>query len=363
MKKFLITLLICLSGIVFAVPAIQSYIPDQGGEYVYYKDNSFARESYIGILGYDSSNFQLRYYAPATKEFPAEKIVATAISTDVVNGHFDLTGENILIADYANEEDVDIINYLHDLIYEFASRRSKIEDLSPKSKGYVNFEALNNNGLSVSTDYVQFGGNVTIVYDVIIPFFNIKRIDDSKGKPVFECVQIGKISSTEETLFDKYIPVPEIAKVKINSIKQKKAKEETYQYLGRNIKLDTSWEKKTDYMYIQNDDAIFTFATYEVPSSITDETYILYTLVRNLLESKDNNYIDFKKCDVVFSNMGANIYFDTLSAPTKNVFYTAKYLTLTSINTYDYLSFAAKKAVYLQKRSYYDKAIKNNRIN
>ncbi len=352
----------CLTGIAFAVPGIQSYIPDQAGEFVYYKDNSFARESYIGILAYDAKNYQIRYYAPSTSANPAEKIVATAISTDVVDGHFDLTGENILICDYASEEDVDIINYIHDLIYEFASRRSKLDSLTPKSEGYVNFDSLKVNGLSVSADYPQFGGNVTIVYDVMIPFFNVKRIEDSKGKPVFECVQLGKISSAEETLFDKYTSVPEIAKVKVNSVKQKKAKDTEYSFNERKITLDANWEKKLDYMYVQNDDAILSFASYVVPAEVTDENYVIYTLIRNLLESKDNNYIDFNKCDVVFGSDSIRIYFDTFSAPTKNVFYTVKHLTPTSKNNYDYLSFAAKKAIYLQKRSYYDKVIKNNSL-
>jgi len=363
MKKFLITLLICLSGLAFAVPGIQSYIPDQAGEFVYYKDNSFSRESYIGILAYDANNYQIRYYAPATTTNPVEKIVATAVSTDVVNGHFDLTGENILIADYANEDDIDIINYLHDILYEFASRRNKLDDLTPNSKGYVNYNSLNANGLSVSSDYAQFGGNVTIVYDVMIPFFNIKKIIDAKGKAVFECVQLGKISSIDETLFDKYTPVPESARVKVNSLKQKKSKENTYDFNGRKVVLDSSWEKKLDYLYVQNDDAIISLASYVVPSEIKDEAYVLYTLIRNLLESKDDNYIDFNACDVIFENGKVRIYFDTYSAQTKNVFYTAKYLTKTAENTYDYLSFAAKKANYLQKRNYYDKVIKANSIN
>jgi len=362
MKKFLLSLLICLIGIAFAVPGIQSYIPDQAGEYVYYKDNSFARESYIGILSYSDKEYQVRYYAPATAANPAEKIVATLISTDVVDGHFDLTGENIIIADYANTEDVDIINYLHDLIYEFASRRSKMGNITPKSEGYVNFDSLKSNGLSIPTDYSQFGGNVNIVYDVIVPFFNIKRIEDPKGKAIFECVQLGKINSVEETTFDKYTSVPEIAKVKVNSLKQKKNKEVTYTFNDRKLTLDSTWEKKLDYMYCQNDDAIISLASYVVPNNISDESYVLYTLVRNLLESKDGNYIDFTKCDVIYTKNGVHIYYDTLSAPTKNVFYTGKYLTKTAENTYDYFSFAAKKAVYLQKRSYYDKVIKTNSL-
>lgn len=361
MKKLLLSLLLInFSLLAFAVPSVDNYIPDQAGEYVYYKDNTFSRESYIGILSYDSNTYQLKYFAPSTKSNPAEKNVVTLISTDLVDNHFDITGEKILVADYANQEDVDIINYLHDIMYEFASRRSKIGKITPDMKNYVNYDSLNANGVLVSADYAQFGGDVNIIYDVMIPFFNVKRIEDSKGKVLFECVQLGKINSADETLFDHYTTVPEIRKVKVNSLKQKKAKSVDYTYNDRKITLDTSWEKKLEYLFVQNDDAIISLASYVVPPTVTDEYYVLYTLARNLLESKDNNYIDFSKCEIIFADNDMKIFYDTYSCDTKNVFYTAKYITKINDNTYDYLSFAAKKANYLQKRSYFDKLIKNN---
>ena len=62
MKKIFLsitTFLLALS--LFALPGITSKINDQSGQFVYYKDSSFARESYFGILIYDEGTYGVRY--------------------------------------------------------------------------------------------------------------------------------------------------------------------------------------------------------------------------------------------------------------------------------------------------------------
>lgn len=356
-KLFIILFSIILSSTLFAMPGFSSYIEDQAGEFVYYRDYSFENESYVGILEYDSKSFQLRYYSPATK-IAQKKIVATLVTVDVVNGHFDLTGEKILIADYNNPDDVDIINYLHDLIYEFALRRCKHFEISPTTKGYVNFDTLKTNGLIENTNYPQFGGNVNIIYDCIIPFFNIKRIEDPKGKILFECVELGKIKTAEETLFDAYQKIPPKIKVKTNSKKIKAAPEE-FIINNQRVVLDTTWEKKLDYMYIQNEDAIITLMTYNVPKERKDEYYYQYFLIRSFLECKDDNFVDYTTADVIFTGKGFKLYSDTYTPNVGKVYYTAKFITSNKNNDYDYLSFAATRGAYQIKQSYYDKILRS----
>ena len=73
---------------VFALPGVDSYLPDTSGEYVYYKDNTFARESYIGFLFYDESAYSARYYAPAnTEKMLPEKDVAILLSVNPNSGY------------------------------------------------------------------------------------------------------------------------------------------------------------------------------------------------------------------------------------------------------------------------------------
>ena len=63
MKKTVLSIFAVLSMAVmslFAVPGFESYLPDASGQYVYYRDYSFTRESYIGILTYDEATYQVR---------------------------------------------------------------------------------------------------------------------------------------------------------------------------------------------------------------------------------------------------------------------------------------------------------------
>ena len=60
MKKILLFILtsIILNITVAALPGTTQFIPDSAGEYVYYRDTSFTRESYIGLLMYDKGTYQ-----------------------------------------------------------------------------------------------------------------------------------------------------------------------------------------------------------------------------------------------------------------------------------------------------------------
>lgn len=358
MKKLLTILFsFIFTASLFAMPGFSSFIQDQAGEFVYYRDHSFERESYIGFLEYDSNTYQLRYFAPQTKNLP-EKTVATLVTLDLIKNHIDFTGEKIILADYNNPEDVDIINYLHDLIYEFSKRRNQFLEINPANDEYVNFDTMKTNGLYQNDYYAQFGGDITIVYDVIIPFFNIKRIENTKGEALFECVELGKIKNAEETIFDNYKPFPPKIKIKQNSKKVKGVKPVDFEINNQKVVVDSSWEEKLDYMWVQGEDAILTLMTYNTNNN-NDPYYIQYFLIRSFLECKDNNFIDYTTCDVIFTDKGFKLYSDTYAPNTKKVYYTVKYITLNKEKNYDYLSFAATRGAYQIKQTYYDKILKS----
>lgn len=357
MKKFLMTLLILnLAFLSFALPGFKSFIPDNAGEYVYYRDYSFSRESYIGIVCYDNTSYQIRYFAPKNRN-DSEKIVAALFTVDPAKNHFEMTGENIIEADYTSTEDIDIVNYLHDILYEFSSRRERLGELTPAYEGYKNYVSIEENGVSISSDFPQFGGDVNIIYDVMIPFFNLKRIEDNKGKVIFDCVEIGLISSTEDTLFDSFVPVPDSGNVKVNSLKVRKTPDKTAKLANQTITLDESWKQSMENMWTQSDDAIVTLA--KINAAAPKDDYVNYSLIRMLLESKDGYHINLNKSDVVFGGNQIRIYSDSYIMNSGKVYYGIKYLTLNNSKTYDYISFATTKANYLMKRSYYDKIMKS----
>ena len=176
MKKLILSIItsIIITTAAFALPGFTSFIPDTAGEYVYYRDTSFTRESYIGILGYDDSTIQIRYFAPQddTAMLPAKEI-AILVTVDPKADFWNMTGEKIISTILPDTDDTDIVNYLHDLLYEFSARR--ISQVAVESGKEI-----------VDQDYAQFGGKVALTFDARIPLFNIRTITDEKGNKILD---------------------------------------------------------------------------------------------------------------------------------------------------------------------------------
>lgn len=63
MRKFFkmfiaIQIFLFVANSLFALPAVSRQIEDASGEYVFYRDYSFTRESYIGFLFYDEATYE-----------------------------------------------------------------------------------------------------------------------------------------------------------------------------------------------------------------------------------------------------------------------------------------------------------------
>ena len=63
--------------------------------------------------------------------------------------------------------------------------------------------------------------------------------------------------------------------------------------------------------------------------------------------------------DVIFDKECIRIYSENYLQKSSKIYYGIKYLTQNADNNYDFISFVATKANYLQKRSYYDKIMKS----
>ena len=107
-----------------ALPGFSPSISDVPGEFVYYQDKTFERESYIGFLMYDEKTYAVRYYAPSDPKTSAPEMnVRVYVTLDPDAGHIELTGEKIISA--RTPDDGEIINYIHDMLYELNARRIK----------------------------------------------------------------------------------------------------------------------------------------------------------------------------------------------------------------------------------------------
>src|SRR5574344_1707193 len=114
-----------VTATVYALPAVTSFVPDTSGEYVYYRDNSFKRPSYIGFIYYDDATYAVRYYAPAVADQALiEKDITLYLSVNKNNEHLEFTGETM--KGVTSADDTEIVNYMHDLFYELTARRQKV---------------------------------------------------------------------------------------------------------------------------------------------------------------------------------------------------------------------------------------------
>ena len=98
-KKCLTAAVMIAAGTLgFSLPGVVSPIPDTSGEYVFYEDKTFNRESIVGFLYYREASYAIRYYAPAT-ESEKEKDITLYISVNPDNPVLELTGETFRGAD------------------------------------------------------------------------------------------------------------------------------------------------------------------------------------------------------------------------------------------------------------------------
>lgn len=204
MKKSLISVfLIILTTFCFAVPGIKDSFATSSGEYVYYRDYTFPTETYIGFLEYSDGTIAIRYYAKNPKTGLND--ISLYISLNSESDFIDMTGEKII--GNVTMEDTETLNYMHDLLYEFAGRRKKLnnEDFSSTVK--------------INQDYVQFGGDVTMLYDGYIPLFQLNKILDKDGNVAFEAVTFGKLKDSSDTSFSDFLGFANLPK---SNVKDKK---------------------------------------------------------------------------------------------------------------------------------------------
>lgn len=347
MKKLFSTFLVSLFfWCAFAIPGATQYIPDVSGDYVYYKDNSFNRESYIGLLHYDESTYKIRYYAPKdnNSKLP-EKELGILISINKDSVYWNMNGEYIINQIDPNSQDVDLVNYLHDFLYEFSARRNKIQDV----------EKMN---LSSEQEYPQFGGAVTIMFDAIVPIFNIRDIISQNGEKVLECVCIGRLTSSDDEGFDSFTGFKE--KITDNSfgnkIKGKKSNKVSFE--GKSITIDENWTQNLENFWTLGDDALLTLVF--VPDASKDDNQNKLLLLRRLLSSTYTSYIHLPSAKMNLSKeTKISIYTESYDAAENTYIITNKLLNKRKTGGYDYASLAVYENTYAKNQSYFNKILKS----
>lgn len=360
-KLFLSFLILQFSFLIFAMPGFKSYIPDVSGEFVYYKDNTFVRESYIGILMYDESSFQVRYYAPEVKSQKlAEMDISILISIDPTSDYWNMTGERLMTPINNTEEEIDVLNYLHDILYEFSSRRNKVSNITPENPYYSTSRNFYSNGISIRQDYPQFGGSVYINFDPIIPFFNIKTISDLSGKILMQCVLSGKIESSQDKGFSDFKGFGN-GKFSTKLEKQnKKAAPENITSDNLYVTLDSDWTEPIEgYTAIHafGDEAVLFLLVTENYSN--EPLYALMTLLRTEIQSTQASYIDLADFEykLDLTECKVKIIKKTIDVNKNKYISFGIYSKQKESNNFDVFYLSTTMHAYTVRKSYYDKII------
>ena len=350
MKKLILSILtsILLTAAAIALPGFTSFIPDSAGEYVYYRDSSFTRESYVGILAYDDSTIQIRYFAPQddTAMLPSKEI-AILITVDPKSDFWNMTGEKIISTILPDTDDTDIVNYLHDLLYEFSARR-------------ISAGAVESDKLTLDQDFAQFGGKIALTFDARIPLFNIRTIANEKGEKVFDCVTIGTIKSSEDKSFEGFNGVS-APKPSVTKETRKTAKSKVCKFENRQVTLDENWEQRMENFWTLGNDSLITMS--ELPKVSENKLLNDLYVQRKLLESTEGSYTDFQNCEIIYTQakdsykLISTSYFPESEI---NVCIT-KILTRNKEDGFDYFSISTYQEAYLKNPSYFDKIVKSYR--
>jgi hypothetical protein len=286
LKKICVLMLILASLCVglFAVPGIKPLVPDVSGQFVYYRDYTFPNEAYIGILHYDEGTYAVRFYS--CEKGKTLKDITIYVTMNIAADYIDLTGEKIVGT--TGNQNIDILNYLHDFLYEFAGRRKKLNDRDFSDS------------VIVYDDYPQFGGSVKIEYDFYIPIFNVFNIQSESGEMLFEAVCTGTLTSSNDKVFSDF---KGIKHADISA--------------ARTVSSDLpsgEWEEVDDNLWLFGDNAIFTklYMACDEANFLAKNGYtFLQYYTCSLLSSNDYLYVLLDDADILIDEESLLFVYET----------------------------------------------------
>lgn len=332
----------------FALPAVTPAVPDFSGQYVYYRDFGFEREAYIGILYYDETTYALRYYAPAVtdkKNPQPEKNIHILFKVDPEIRNLELTGERILTS--VTPDDTALVNYIHDFFYEMTKRRQNVGEITEEKQDYQ--------------DYVQFGGNVTLFFNPLVPIFNLEKIVSVDKKTVLQIITAGQLISAEDDTFAEFKGIAEKFKDTTHKFKKdKKAKAVKVNYKATEnsvelkAKLDSSWNAAAENFYTLNNIAVFT--VNEVTSPQENQISVLK---RRLLLGGDSLYPNWTSQKIEQKNNGTLFTQISYHSEANSYTYDFKFLRDIDSKTVGLYTLTVFAGAYTSEKKYFDAIIKS----
>lgn len=332
----------------FSVPGVHYYTPDFSGEYVYYSDKTFKSDSIIGFLYYDDTTYAARYYSAAnSKNKSPERDITIYVNIKPESRHFELTGERI-VGSTDTFEDTEVVNYLHDLLYEFTERRQKQEITSCELvKSQETFD--------------QFGGFVTVTYNTLIPIFNIQSIASADSTKMIDILTTGILTSSSDTSFTDFKTVKSDVSDKSRKFKKKSAKAFTVDFEGQKITIDDQWSQSMENLWLLGDSALLTMNTIEVPDIYKDYSEQYHALLlKKLSQSTEGSYALWQKRSFKSQNKEDSLINMFYQPETGDLTRDFKILKDMGDGTYTYLTMTVFESIYQKNKSYFNKILKSH---
>lgn len=323
-KAFALSLCFFLTAQVFALPGVQSFIADTSGEFVYYRDKTFQESSIIGFIFFDEATYGARYCSPT-------KDISLYLTIDSLSENVEITGEKIV---GASTDDTDIINYLHDLFYELTARRQKLSQ-------------LNKTPVTKREDYEQFGGEVDILFDSLVPLFNVRSITKGKDQ-VFEVETTGALLSSDDDSFSSYKGMSNLPFDKKRNFKKPKSKKMPVSYEGQKIQLDDSWTQAMDNVWLLGENASLTLISAE---NVSEEN--CYRMIRRSVMGKEKSYPLWKHSRISLSEL------NLLSVQGDNVTRTFTKISRSEEGNFRTCILSVYEDAYQKNRKYFESVLKS----
>ncbi len=281
-----------IPSMLFALPGIISDSPDASGQYIFYRDTTFSDDTYIGFLVYDDSTLALRVFSVSeglteTGDVAVIKKIdiTTYLRLDTTTDYISIIGESF--PPNLSEDEINSINYAHDMLYELSARRKRLNHLS-FSQDFI-----------LSQEFLQFGGNVNLCWQFYIPLFNLRMITSEEGEPLFEAVTMGILENSEDTSFQDFSGFSETAPSLIAAKKIPAADKA----------IDDQWMQL--YPYVRAiDSAIHAAVNMACPDG---SAAFMKTQAQNFLQSMSGSYVYLPNSTLSCSSDG--LYSKVLYAP------------------------------------------------
>ncbi|MCI5829525.1 MAG: hypothetical protein UHY90_06420 [Treponema sp.] len=335
-----------LTAASYALPGVVQYIPDTSGEYVFYKDKSFKTETIVGFLYYNESTYAARIYSPANeKAKTTEKDITIYVNVDSSKAGFTMTGEKI---DGSVDGNYELVNYLHDMLYEFAKRRQNIT-LAKEIK-------------TVDDDFNQFGGAVKIKFNSIVPLFNIEGISAADGSSVLQLETCGLLASSTDTSFTEFKGVSGLPKDKKRVFKKDKHAEDVEVSGGnQKITLDTQWKQSMQNLWLLGDYALLSINQMNLPANI-EADHAFDILARRFSLGSTHSYVIWQQSKITKDEKQLSIMNVYFQPDTGNVTRDFKIITKNADGNFSMLAFTVFDGVYQKSRYYFDTILKSYKV-